>query len=277
MNTTILKNNISSILATLFFIGFCQAKTSLSDASSYTQFCRNCIHHKVAFSNFRRAAAYTDIVETVGYLHGLEYLTTLKTLAPHFLLHIHKFKTSDTIGNPITYAYGHIGHIAPTTVRYIKVAFELEQLFGALNGASIVEIGGGYGGQCKIIADLFKFKKYTIIDLPEALGVAKKFLDAHHIKNVTFLTPDQVVADASFDLVISNYAFSECYGNIQNYYIKNIFCKARRGYCICNQICKGDEYHTQEDILNALTNNGINWNIIDEMPLTAPDNYVLVW
>lgn len=264
-------------LVTGSFVGFCQTKTSLSDASAYTQFCKKCVTNDVAFANFRQAAPYTGIVETVGYLQGQEYLTTLKQIAPHFFLHITKFKTSDTIGNPTTYSYDRIGHMAPTTLRYIKVAFELEQLFGSLNDISIVEIGGGYGGQCKIISDIFRFKKYTIIDLPEALGVAKKFLRAHNVKNVTFLTPDQLPTDTSFDLLISNYAFSECYAYIQAYYAKNILSKARNGYCICNQICKGSEYNDKESTLATLTNHGIGWDIIDEVPLTAPDNYLIVW
>lgn len=274
------KTTIGSIfflVGTVSPVGFCQAKTSLSDASSYTEFCKRCVNSQTAFANFRKASPYTEIVETVGFLGGQEYLIELQKNAPQFYFHLNKFKTSDKIGNPATYHYDRVGFIAPTTLRYIKVAFELEQLFGSLTNRSIVEIGGGYGGQCKIIADLFAFTSYTIVDLPEALGVAKKFLAAQGVKNVTFLTPDQLPSDGSFDLVISNYAFSECYSDIQTYYVKNIMSKIQNGYCICNQICQGSEYNTKEATLQTFSDHGIAWRIIDEIPLTAPDNYVVVW
>jgi len=51
------------------------------------------------------------------------------------------------------------------------------ELFGLLDDAKIVEIGGGYGGQCKIIYDCFEPISYLMIDLGELLKLQEKYLN----------------------------------------------------------------------------------------------------
>ena len=115
-------------------------------------------------------------------------------------------------------------------------------LFGDLSGFKIVEIGGGYGGLCKIISDLFSFESYTLFDLPECLRLSKKFLDSFNVKNVNFCTNHSLPSIGNFDLVISNYAFSELNGNLQQSYFNNILSITPLGYLTCNF-----KTHTWED------------------------------
>ena len=74
--------------------------------------------------------------------------------------------------------------ISATTARYIKNLSDLINLFGSLDGMRIAEIGGGYGGLCKIISDQFELDSYTLFDLPDCLDLSKKFLDNFGIDNV---------------------------------------------------------------------------------------------
>lgn len=267
-------------IASIGLLGFTMflyaGQTSLSDETQYVLFCQEAVGNDVLFTQFRNQSAYTGIVETVSFEQGQEYLEIIQKESPELLELVERFKTSDLVGNPRTYYYAGIGNIAPTTLRYIKVAADLKKLFGSLEQLSIVEIGAGYGGQCKILKDLGGFKKYTIIDLPSSLALAKKFLTKHNIADVEFLTPFDVISDQMFDLVISNYAFSECSYEMQRRYVQEIFCRSRRGYCICN-VLSGSVIGSKQGILGLLNASQIPWKECAEEPLTWPNNYLLLW
>ena len=47
---------------------------------------------------------------------------------------------------------------------------------GSLKGFTIAEIGAGYGGQAKIITDVFKVQKYFLIDLPEVTLLQDRYI-----------------------------------------------------------------------------------------------------
>lgn len=86
----------------------------------------------------------------------------------------------------------------------------------------IVEIGVGYGGQCKIISDLYEFESYTLVDLPSCLPLAKKYLDHFEVRNIICSTLDELDKKNQYDLVISNYAFSEITRGLQDDYIDKV-------------------------------------------------------
>ena len=86
-----------------------------------------------------------------------------------------------------------------------EVAHNLREQFKDVNNMHIIEIGGD-GRQCKILADLTGFASYTIIDLSENLSLAKKHLIG--VPNVHFIESTKLFQVKSYDLVISNYAFS---------------------------------------------------------------------
>ena len=184
-------------------------QTSIMDENDYRSVCAQAAQDPAAFGSFRAHPVYQYGLEHVTYDQGLECLRIAKQQSPHFFNSLDRFKTSDLVGSPVCYEYEAIGKIAPTTMRYIKIASDLQTMFGSLDGLSIIEIGGGYGGQCKILADLFNFKSYTIVDLSEPLALTKKFLSQCNVKNVTLVSPDEYIPGQHYDLVISNYAFSE--------------------------------------------------------------------
>ena len=56
-------------------------------------------------------------------------------------------------------------------------------------------IGAGQGNWCKILNDTVGFKSCTLVDLPEQLELAKKCLGEWKIKNVKFVTPEELSKD----------------------------------------------------------------------------------
>ena len=80
---------------------------------------------------------------------------------PSFVSLLDRFRENDRYGKPETCSYGEHGLFSPTTLRYIKVASDISQLFGSLDGLRIIEIGSGYGGQCFVATTAFEPAKYS--------------------------------------------------------------------------------------------------------------------
>ena len=247
------------------------AKTSASDEFLYRNTCQRAADEDSLFTNFKRDPGYIGVLEHLGKCTGIPYLKIIKDQTPELLQQIEVFRQNDTLGNPRRDFYEDIGLISTTTIRYIKVASDLITLFDSLDGKSIVEIGGGYGGQCFILSQLFKFEKYTIIDLPEALALTKKYLDKHGVTNVEFIPFDQSVKDQAFDLVISNYAFNECKPEMQRKYMREILANSSAGYITGGG---GGFPHSTMDFLSS---KHISYELLEEKPLTSPQNVILIW
>lgn len=237
------------------------------DFNHYHNICAATAADDGLFRNFRQEQTFYDMYEHVTYEHGLVYLEQINKTFPEVMQHIELFARNDNVGNPVRKYYEELGfHIAPTTLRYVKILADLVNQFGSLDGMNIVEVGGGYGGQCKIIHDMFTPKSYTLIDLPEAIRLAQRYLFEFGI----------VIDGKSgpYDLFISNYAFTEIERGYQDIYTENFIKKSERGYMTCNFY----EWHeagnmTFSDIINLMPDS----KVMEEIPLTANDNFIYIW
>ncbi len=267
---------IASLL--LLFSSAIYSVTSPSELSCYPQFCMEAASNEQTFSNFKRAPVYTEVLEHVSYEKGQEYLSYVLQQSPEFQEKLNLFRENDLLGNPYAYSYGAFGTFSPTTLRYIKVASEITKIFGSLNNLHIVEIGGGYGGQCFILSKLYTFASYTIIDLPGPLALTKKYLHTLGVENVTFLTPDMISTNQSYDFAISNYAFSECNTQVQEDYLNKVLSKSTRGYLTCNyEKVGGIIVLTKSELLQKLNEKKIVCKELPEEPSTGNTNYLVVW
>ena len=251
-------------------------KTSISDNGVYPNFCKIAVSDEMTFKYFRSNDNYTSILEHVKFEEGKVYLDIVSNTNPELLENIEKYKTSENVGNPKTFLYDSIGRVSPTTLRYIKVLSDLKQNFGDLTGMDIVEIGCGYGGQSKIITDTFSVKSYTLIDLPETLELAKKFLTrvGVNIESFTFKTMDQL-EDRKYDLAISNYALTECKKDIQTEYLNKVVLNSKKGYITANFVndCFNLDFLTKDEWIDSIPSSFI----VDEGPQTHKDNIVILW
>lgn len=250
-------------------------KTSISDDNIYPHFCDLASKNQLIFNTFRSNQNYTGILEHVTMSQGSEYLEIIKRDNINLLNNINKFKTSDLVGSPNTFNY-EIGDISPTTIRYIKVLSDLIREFGDLSNLDIVEIGCGYGGQSKIIMDVFEVKSYTLIDLPEVLELSKKYLESVgvDISKIYFKTMD-MLETANYDLFISNYAFTECDKEVQLEYFNKVISKSKYGYITANFINDifNLDYFTKDELCNMITNT----YLIEEEPKTHVNNIIIAW
>lgn len=244
----------------------------------YIRICADAVSDDTFFKGFRQARGYHKVVEGVPEELGGKYVSYIKDHYSYLLSHMEIFATNDLVGNPKMYYYEDLGReISSVTCRYIKILGDMIELFDTLDNLDIVEIGAGYGGQCKIIHDYCKPRSYTIVDLPEAGKLAKKYLKYFGINSVKFKTPDSIFNE-KYSLCISNYAFAEFDRKYQDFYAENIIKKSDKGYMVCNffgkyTIKEKPDRFTQQEICDLKPTG----KVFPEDPVSAECNFLYVW
>lgn len=221
-------------------------RSSITDNGWWSEFCARNAADDRRYARFRRMARHRLIVEATPPAEGRQHLERVLRQTPHYRALFDRFLTLDRIGAPIMTEFAADVWFAPNTVRYMRYLSDCETRFGNLDGATIVEIGIGFGGQCKIFFDRFRVGKYILIDLPGPIALARRVLtEALGAQTVAerllFLEAGKAGAPAGlpegrFDLAISTLAFSECHRSIQQGYIDNVLSRARCGYIHRNEI-----------------------------------------
>ncbi len=251
----------------------------VSDHKVFKELCAKATRQPESFKHFKRDPFFTLFAENTSVDEGRICLELIRSRYPDLLTHMDQFRQNDALGSPVTASYENIGTISPTTLHYIKVLGELRKEFGDLSAMDIIEIGGGYGGQCKIISDLFSFKSYTLVDLPETLELAKKYLTEAGVKNVRFLTPDQLSKEERYDLVLSTYGFSEYNRTLQKSLFTQVLERSQRGYLDCNFCSKQFRVDplSKKQLIETFKNRGFPFRILEEEPRRGKENFILVW
>src|SRR4029077_7365000 len=213
------------------------AKSISGGMGSYLDVCRMGPLDSRVFADFRRNPSDMEVLEHVSEEQGREYLR-LMSAAGRARRNIVEAAKNDDIGNPPTMCLDSGLMISPTTLRYRKVADDVEKLFGSssLDGADVVEIGVGYGGQCRILDSLFKIKSYTLVDLKPVLNLAGEFLSNFRWGSTWgFLTMNELSPQA-YDFALSNYALTELSREVQEVYFAKALEQSRAGYITYNDI-----------------------------------------
>ena len=270
----------------IWYLSWCRRsktkqQTSASDQhEGYLVVCELAARYDSVFKVFKRNRHYRTVLEHLTGLQGLEYLKVVKEEDADLVNYYSAFQENDLLGSPHTFDYD-VGRLSPTTLRYVKVLADLKSAFGDLGGLDICEIGAGYGGQCKIISDVFDIASYTVIDLPRVLPLIQKYLNRCGVSNIIYLTPHQIREPLPFDLVLSNYAFAECTRQMQNFYLEKIIDKARRGYLTYNfprdfrTTAETSPYGKQEITERLSKMHSVR--VLEEKPRTSPMNFLLIW
>jgi hypothetical protein len=229
-------------------------------------------------SNFKSNLFYNIVLEHVSFIQGKEYLDLIRT--EYSFIDEHYIKClvdiNDSIGLPKKYKYVNNNiECSPTSLRYIYhsllILEHLKDLY-CNNKVNIIEVGAGYGGLCLILNKIyndhyknqFNLNRYSIIDLPSANILQRKYLDYHKMNCVIYSAFDynKILTDnADCDnFLISNYCFSELGSENQKAYIENLFPIINHGFITWNMI---DIYDFGKSIIK----------IIREKPLTGEKNY----
>ena len=273
----ILKGKIYSKLGQVDFVG-ANGNRSVSDTGPYVASVQKALSNYKNFTKFKLDPRYQAILEHCSQEQGNAYLEIIKTESPALITNIDISKENDLIGGAITYEYKGIGAISPSTLRYLKVASDIKNIFGETIGDRIAEIGVGYGGQLLIADKVLKFKQYDLFDLPPVLNLTSKYIESHTLNAAYYTTSlNQHRGDVEYDLVISNYAFSELPSKLQLRYIEKILSKSKRGYLTMNSGKENSAFKEDKLSLADLKKHLPSFEILEEKPLTAKDNYIIVW
>ena len=198
------------------------------------------------FNNFKCNKNFRVVLEHVTPELGAQYIAHIKRLISEDKdrsftnLAWHKYFENDLYGNPIKTDYSEqlkgipnisTCSISPSTIRYICFGLQIYNYIRKIGKKeiTIIEVGGGYGGQCKILFDISEqfnitIKKYTLIDLDSLSKLQNKYLHKLNIKNIVTLSNTECLnkLEDTYDLFISNYALGEFTTDVQNFYIKNV-------------------------------------------------------
>lgn len=255
-----------------------EGNRSNSDNGQYITSVKKAIGSYSAFQKFKRDPHYQAILEHASKEQADKCLEIIRSESPSLIDSINTFKVNDLVGGAATQEFDGIGSISPSTLRYLKVASDLKNIFGVEIGDRIAEIGCGYGGQMLIADKVLSFKQYDLFDLPPVLSLAAMYLESHTL-NAAYKTTtlNQHKGDVDYDLVISNYAFSELPSQLQIRYIDKILSRSKRGYLTMNTGMGGDSCDQNKLTLESLKGYLPKFEVLNEVPLTSPNNYVIVW
>lgn len=259
---------------------------AITTGDNYINFVWQAVTTTAGFANFRQHPHYITILEHVSEAQGREFFELIRD--PIIRDICLESEYADSVGHPRVHDYD--GHrISPTTLRYGKVLQDIVDAFPDFhNMHRVVEIGVGYGGQARLISEYIrrksgKLQMYFMVDLLPVLNLSRLYLDHFALAfQVKYLTKSEISPTESYDLVISNYAFSEFTRPLQTQYLNLALYRSRCGYLTMNSglhdtrtfIPREDAVaHSAEELLKMLPNSVV----LDERPKTGRSNYLLVF
>jgi len=273
-----LRNKIRRLVLSKTTFNETQGKSD-SQVTFYEQQLSRLLKSKKRLSDFRRKYDYREILEHVTYTQGKSYLEQIQKHSPqNYIESIEKNKANDLFGNPYEYQYPGVGRVSPTTLRYISTAIDIFETIRLNKESVVAEIGVGYGGQAAILERMYGIRNYSAFDLPSVIQLSNVYLNSVNSKlkfTSSGLSSDKNI---TWDVVISNYAFSELHRDLQLSYIERVIAKSKSGYMIMNSGRSNITGRSEGKLsLNEIRNYIPNLQVKEEVPLTGPDNYIIYW
>lgn len=247
--------------------------SSISDNGLFPAFCSYAAGSTRVLRRFRRSPIFEAILEHTSVDQGDEYWQIARRDS-FIAAHAKSLAMGDTCGGPRVHPFGHDVVASPSLMRYLKVAADLHRLFGDLSGMRIVELGGGYGGQARVLTSLFSPERYTIIDLPEVALLQRRYLaeSSVDLTRISFVDGRKPV-EIRGDLLISNYAVSELARTLQEHYSARL-AHFPMGYVTFNHMTTpGSAGLTAVEFTEPLEGASIE----PETPLTGEGNVLITW
>lgn len=268
---------LKKLVALCALTGSVYASESITSSfQGYRTICERASTDDQYFDNFRSMGQYRIVLELENGQAFADYVTGSDKL----MNHLSEYRVLDTIGNPPLEQFEGLGSFTPTTLRYMVLADQMNKIFNLPADAKIAEIGVGFGGQCYVLSQMNTFQQYYMYDLPEVEMLVKRVMDTLGVSNVVCMPITEGLPVDELDLVISNYAISECDRDMQLYYFENVIKKAKRGYIIYNQISE-DFYNIHslslDEFVGMLRKEGFKPRVFHEFLSTAPGNMLITW
>lgn len=209
------------------------------DLSAYVHVpvCELAVCNDDYFNSFKRDEYFTTILEHTSEDASRVFL--LRVMNEHHdkikEIDWEKVSENDSVGGPILLEYLDIPSnnklFSPSTIAYVFKALDILQHMkdSGLNNLDVLEIGGGYGGQCKMILDFaplfgIDIDSYTLIDLYWPNELQRKYLETlGYTDKVKYISYEEIrdydVKIPKFDYLVSIYALGEFMPEVQQFYI----------------------------------------------------------
>lgn len=273
-----LRNKIRRLVLSKTTFNETQGKSD-SQVTFYEQQLSRLLKSKKRLSDFRRKYDYREILEHVTYTQGKSYLEQIQEYSPqNYIELIEGNKANDLFGNPYKYQYPGVGRVSPTTLRYISTAIDIFETIRLNKESVVAEIGVGYGGQAAILERMYGIRNYSAFDLPSVIQLSNLYLNGVNSKLKFTSSGFSSDKNTTWDVVISNYAFSELHRDLQLSYIEHVIAKSKSGYMIMNSGRSNITGRSEGKLsLNEIRNYIPNLQVKEEVPLTGPDNYIIYW
>jgi len=250
-----------------------------SDNGAYTAAVEQALADPAAFARFKRDPRYTRVLEHATEEAGSRHLAALRERAPDLVERVEAFRANDHVGGPQRFSYDGVGAISPSTLVYMRTAATLRELFGDLSAFTIAEIGVGYGGLMLVIDRLWRCRRYDMFDLPPVLELASRCLEAHVLNGAYRpMTLNRATGEDAYDLVISEWAYSELPAHLERMYADKVLARARRGFLSMNSgRIAGQRRGKGKLMLDELREILPPFEVLEHEPDPAPHRYRIVW
>jgi putative sugar O-methyltransferase len=252
--------------------------TSISDSLElgYLKSVRDAVASEESLVRFRADPDYQQVLEHVPITLGQKYLDVIiSEYNSHPELVFAGLSKLSEFGRPPVHNFSGIGSVSPTILRYVKVAYELNKLFGDLSKLRIGEIGVGFGGQAAVLNKLFGVSDLVAFDLPEVLSLCEIFLSRTESHLAPRLVDGRKPVPVEVDLVVSNYAFSELVRSVQDAYLENVILRAKSGYITWNNLSsKNLDGYSLRELVRKIPGS----KVLKEVPLeSSKSNRLIIW
>lgn len=247
--------------------------TSDESINRYTDALKRAAEDDIVFNHFRREPGVREIVEGIHDAAGFGYHAKLKDL-DWFKENAAKISENDRVGDPRLILFDGVAFAAPT-MRYAWNVRDMNVNGVQLDYVNVVEVGGGYGGLCRMIHAFHTPKSYTIVDLPEALSLAKRYLESYGLTNVAYVSALEY-GELPVDTFVSNYALTELTKNVQDGYANKLMKRAKCGYVTYNSQPKNADLQYSLSDLEDMVPAGSTSKIQQEN-VRKSECQVLVW
>ena len=241
---------------------------------THVEVCKQSLIDDNVYNNFKQYPAFTKILEHTSEANGHKFANQIGTTYKEYAkkLDWNKLIENDTVGSPHVIPFyelrEHLNleffYFSPSTIHYIYTGLDIiHTVLKDRKEINILEIGGGYGGQCKILHDMcdmlgVKINRYGIVDLEYVSKLQNKYLSSLGHQNIEYYEYENIEdidVFKEYDVLISVYGLGEFELDVQNYYV-DIIVKHMKDYYII--------WNTQE-INNFFKND----KIVDETPQTG--------
>jgi hypothetical protein len=248
-------------------------QSSWSDIKSYREIVQKFLDDDALFDKFRaHSIDYNIILEHVSAAQGKAYDEFITKEYPDLIEFTDGFRLNESVGSPAKHEFKTFGLMSATTLRYIKMLGDIRRLCNYDKCRNIIEIGGGYGGLCRLWHQFKMPVSYMIADLPEVMKLQKKYLGKYGIDLKDYYDPPKDCHRS--DLVISTFALNECERSQCKKYVYDIIAGAKNGYIVGLWI--GGMSTGRDEILSMIGNFHLI-NVEPYLPHNGFDCEIISW